>query len=75
MNKERRGILRRIAEEHRDVHERLTDVCEDEEYSIQNTPESLQGTDRFCEAEEALDTLCEANESIESAIEQISSVI
>ena len=75
MNKERRGILRRIAEELRGVSDVLTDVCEEEEYSVQNTPENLQGTDRFCEAEEAVEALTEANESIENAIEQISSVI
>lgn len=75
MNQKRRGILREVVSHLRHANELLFDVCEDEDYTLQNTPENFQSSERFQESEEALSTLQEANDAIDSAIDQIESVI
>ena len=75
MNKKRRDKLREILSYLQRANEDLSDVCEDEAYSIENTPENLQASDRFQESEETLSALEEANDSLNDIIEQLQSIV
>lgn len=49
----------------------LQDVALDESMAIENTPESLQDTDRFQDAEAYLDKLNDAIEAIQDATNEL----
>ncbi len=55
--------------------EDLEDVQAEEEDSRDNTPENLQGTDRYVICEEACDSIAEAVESLEDAINAIDQAV
>ena len=68
MNKARRQELARICVRLEDALSDLEAVQAEEENSRDNTPESLQGTDRYAESDAACDNLVEAVSELETAI-------
>ena len=71
MNNKRRKEISKIVSALEDVRGRLSEVVDEEQSAFDNMPESIQGSDRGCESEEALDSMNDALDSIESAIEYL----
>lgn len=71
MNNKRRKEISSISSILEDAKSRLSTVIDDEQEAFDNMPESLQGSERGCESEEALDSMNDALDSIESAIEYL----
>ena len=57
MNKERRTQIKKLTNELEDVKTKLKYILRKEEGILDNTPENLQGTDRYSESENAIDVL------------------
>ena len=68
MNNKRRKEISKIVTTLEDVMGRLSEVVDEEQSAFDNMPESIQGSDRGCESEEAIDCLNDALDSVESAI-------
>lgn len=75
MNKERRTAIERIVSRLEELQADLTSVCGEEQDAYDNTPESLQETDRYTESEEAISTMEDADGSIQEAIDFLSDLI
>lgn len=71
MNNKRRKEILKIVSTLEDVRDRLSEVVDEEQSAFDNMPESIQGSDRGCESEEALDSMNDALDSIDSAIEYL----
>ena len=71
MNNQRRKEISKIVSTLEDVRDRLSDIVDEEQCAFDNMPESIQGSDRGCESEEAIDCLNDALDSIESALEYL----
>lgn len=71
MNKTRRDELDRIRSRLEQALDSLEAVKSEEEDSRDNTPESLQYTDRYEQSEAACDSLAEAVGNLEAAIDAI----
>ena len=71
MNNKRRKEISKISSILEDAKSRLSTVIDEEQEAFDNMPESLQGSERGCESEEALDSMNDAIDSIESAIEYL----
>ena len=71
MNNKRRKEISSISSILEDAKSRLNTVIDEEQEAFDNMPESLQGSERGCESEEALDSMNDALDSIESAIEYL----
>lgn len=71
MNNKRRKEISKIVSALEDVRDRLSEVVDEEQSAFDNMPESIQGSDRGCESEEAIDSMNDALDSIESAIEYL----
>ena len=71
MNNKRRKEISKIVSTLEDVRDRLSDIVDEEQCAFDNMPESIQGSDRGCESEEAIDCLNDALDSIESALEYL----
>ena len=71
MNNKRRKEISKISSILEDAKSRLSTVIDEEQEDFDNMPESLQGSERGCESEEALDSMNDALDSIESAIEYL----
>lgn len=71
MNNKRRKEISKIVSTLEDVRDRLSDIVDEEQCAFDNMPESLQGSDRGSESEEAIDCLNDALDSIESALEYL----
>lgn len=71
MNNKRRKEISKISSILEDVKFRLSVVVDEEQEAFDNMPESLQGSERGCESEEALDSMNDALDSIDSAIEYL----
>lgn len=67
MNDNRRKVLGRAKDLLREAAVLVDRVCDQEEDSLDNMPENLQGSDRYEKIERAVDNLREAMEHIESA--------
>lgn len=74
MNKDRRQELARICVRLEDVLSDLEAVQAEEEDCRDNTPENLQGTERYAECEEACDNLDAAVTGVNDAIDAISQI-
>lgn len=73
MNKERRTQIKKLTNELEDVKTKLKYILRKEEGILDNTPENLQGTDRYSESENAIETLSKMNAvttELENAIEK-----
>lgn len=75
MNKERRTQIKKLTNELEDVKTKLKYISRKEEGILDNTPENLQGTDRYSESENAIDVLDDVVDNLESAIESLNEII
>ncbi len=75
MNKERRTQIKKLTNELEDVKTKLKYILRKEEGILDNTPENLQGTDRYSESENAIDVLDDVVDGLESAIESLNEII
>lgn len=75
MNKTRRQQLRKWLQDLEVIKGELEKICTDEEYSFDNMPENLQGSQRGMDAEEAIDQMNEAVSSLEDAISIIEDIV
>lgn len=75
MNKERRTQIKKLTNELEDVKTKLKYILRKEEGILDNTPENLQGTDRYSESENAIDVLDDVIGDLESAIESLNEII
>ena len=71
MNKARRKALGEIYDALALLAERLEELIDEENETLGNIPESLQGSDRYQSAEEAVSNLEEALNNLRSAYEYI----
>ena len=71
MNKERKTQIKKLTNELEDVKTKLKYILRKEEWILDNTPENLQGTDRYSESENAIDVV----DNLESAIESLNEII
>ena len=75
MNKERRTQIKKLTNELEDVKTKLKYILRKEEGILDNTPENLQGTDRYSESENAIDVLDDVVDDLESAIESLNEIV
>lgn len=75
MNKERRTQIKKLTNELEDVKTKLKYILRKEEGILDNTPENLQGTDRYSESENAIDVLDDVVDNLGSAIESLNEII
>lgn len=75
MNKERRTQIKKLTNELEDVKTKLKYILRKEEGILDNTPENLQGTDRYSESENAIDVLDDVVDGLESTIESLNEII
>lgn len=71
MNNKRRKEISKIVSTLEDVRDRLSEVVDEEQIAFDNMPESIQGSDRGCDSEEAIGYLSDALDSVESALEYL----
>ena len=75
MNNTRRKQLQEIQTELRNIYERL-DILRDEEQAVyDNTPESLQESERGEKAQEAIDTMESVRDQILESADEIDEII
>lgn len=72
MNKQRRKEIDRIVRKLEALQVDLQYVLEEEQEAYDNTPESLQESDRYTESEEAISAMEDADGSIQEAIDYLS---
>ena len=75
MNKERRTQIKQFTNELEDIKTKLQYISRKEEGILDNTPENLQGTDRYSESENAIDVLDDVVDDLESAIESLNEIV
>ena len=75
MNKERRTQIKQLTNELEDIKTKLKYILRKEEGILDNTPENLQGTDRYSESENAIDVLDDVVDELESAIESLNEIV
>lgn len=75
MNARRRKELSRISDKLMEIQVELTSVLGEEQDAYDNTPESLQETDRYAESEEAISAMEDADGAIQEAIDYLSDLI
>lgn len=75
MNKERRTQIKQLTNELEDIKTKLKYISRKEEGILDNTPENLQGTDRYSESENAIDVLDDVVDDLESAIESLNEIV
>ena len=71
MNNKRRKEISKIVTTLEDVMGRLSEVVDEEQSAFDNMPESIQGSDRGCNSEEAIGYLSDALDSVLSALEYL----
>ena len=71
MNNKRRKEISKIVTTLEDVRDRLSEVVDEEQSAFDNMPESIQGSDRGCDSEEAIGYLSDALDSVQSALEYL----
>lgn len=71
MNNKRRKEISKIVSTLEEVRDRLSEVVDEEQSAFDNMPESIQGSDRGCESEEAIGYLSDALDSVESALDYL----
>lgn len=75
MNKERKTQIKQLTNELEDIKTKLKYISRKEEGILDNTPENLQGTDRYYESENAIDVLDDVVDGLESAIESLNEIV
>ena len=71
MNKERRNSIEKAIQYLEAVKIALTKLEAAETEAMENTPESLQDTDRYYAMEEAVDAMSDARDSVDEANEYL----
>ena len=71
MNKKRRDGIQKVAQDLITCKDMLQNYLDEEEEYYDNMPESLQGSMRGTDAEEAIDTIEEVIESLDTVIDQL----
>lgn len=74
MNKARRAILIKVCDSLVDLQEEVSTVRDDEEAAMENMPESLQGSDRYEQMEEAVGVLDEANDLFDELMDKLQEI-
>lgn len=72
MNARRRKELTKISDKLMEIQAELQFINEAEQEAYDNTPESLQETDRYAESEEAISAMEDADGAIQEAIDYLS---
>lgn len=75
MNAKRRKAIDKIVSKLEELQADLERVREEEQDAYDNTPESLQESDRYSESEEAISAMEDADGSIQEAIDYLSDLI
>lgn len=75
MNKARRVSLNRIINALTELKDDLETVKGEEEEAMDNMPESLQDSDRYCAMEEAVDNMDNAIDELDDVIEYLESAM
>ena len=75
LNNKRREKLKQANQYLERAYEIVSNVLDDEEMSLYNIPENLQGSEKYDKIETAVDNLESVIESVESAQEYISTAI
>lgn len=75
MNKERRKKIKEISNKLMDLQADLQWIAEEEEEARDSMPESLEGSDRYTESEEASQAMEDADGAIQEAIDYLSDII
>ena len=68
MNNNRRKILKEIVKNLNSLSKQIDSVLNSEEEALCNMPESLEGSERYCEMEDAIEFMIEAQENLDNAI-------
>lgn len=71
MNNKRRKEISKIVSTLEGVRDSLSELVDEEQSAFDNMPESIQGSDRGCESEEAIGYLSDALDSVESALDYL----
>ena len=71
MNNKRRKEISKIVSTLEEVRDRLSEVVDEEQSAFDNMPESIQGSDRGCDSEEAIGYLSDALDSVQSALDYL----
>lgn len=75
MNKARRKKIEEISDKLMELQADLQWVAEEEEEARDNMPESMEGSDRYTESEEASQAMEDADGAIQEAIDYLSDII
>ena len=75
MNKDRRKRLCKIIEQADELLEQLQAIEEEEQTALDNTPESLQLTDRYADMEMAVEAMAEAADSLTVIINGLEGIL
>lgn len=75
MNANRRKAIDKIVSRLEELQADLASVWGEEQEAYDNTPESLQESDRYAESEEAISAMEDADGSIQEAIDYLSDLI
>lgn len=75
MNANRRRRLIQIIEKATQLQEQLRTIQEEEQNALENVPESLQYTDRYCDMEQAAEVLGEAADTLEDTINGLEAIL
>lgn len=74
MNKARRAILTKVCDSLVDLQEEVSGVRDEEEEAMENLPESLQGSERYEQMEEAVGVLDDANDLFDELMDKLQEI-
>ena len=74
MNNNRRKILKEIVKNLNSLSKQIDSVLNSEEEALYNMPESFEGSERYCEMEDAIEFMIEAQENLDNAILNLETV-
>ena len=75
MNKARRKKIEEISDKLMELQADLQWVAEEEEEARDNMPESMEGSDRYAESEDASQAMEDADGAIQEAIDYLSDIL
>ena len=74
MNARRKSSVVKIIDDLEKIQQKLFLIESEEQSAVDNTPESLQDTDRYYHAEECIEILSDAQSDIDNIIESLKEV-
>lgn len=75
MNQKRRKAIAKVIDRLTEVQEDVQCILDEEQECHDNTPESLQETDRYAESEDAISSIEDAVSSIGDAVDYLSELV